>query len=356
MGTQYVATVQRKSEDLIERPVTFAYTLRMRCAQCGRVSKLSGADYLRLNDEASAHMDCEHCAASIHYGPRAAAIRDSSDPALDDALVGRLAWYHSSTQLNWPEPEDEYERVVRAQLATLPYRFGDLERIVGRRVTQALHLGTYEAAIENMHRRMLNQGDGKSSFYLHRVQVDIASTRINAEVIDENDEPVGMITTSDLAARGLDAIRYLNVWEGAGCVSLAVQRTAITKIQSTPIPLQRKGSQHPRHILDLLAELDRSADRPGTADEIKWRSYDLATHLENLLSTHYLPDISSTVIDSFNSAMWRTQDRRGEDRRAFADTFARHAAVLGESDRVIARLTARPSRSVGSEARPRNHD
>lgn len=353
---QYGATMQSNSADLIERPVTFAYDLRMRCGDCGQVSQLTGADYLRLNDEAGAHMDCEHCAASIHFGPRAAAIRDSSDPALDDVLVGRLAWYHTSTQANWPESEDDYERVVRAQVTSLPHILGDPERVVRRKVTQALHVGTYEAAIENMHRRMHDQADGQANFYLHRVQVNVASDRINPGLIDENDELVGQITMTDLRARGLDAIRYLNVWEATGCVSLAVQRGVITKIQSTPIPVGREESQHSQHILDLLAALDRLAARPGTADEIEWRSYDLATRLEDLLSAHYLPDVSSTVIDSFNSAMWRTQDRRGEDRRAFADTFARHAAVLTESDRIICHLTTRPSRSVDSEGRTRNRN
>lgn len=357
MSTQYVATMMSEPADLIERPVTFAYDLRMRCAQCGRASQLSGADYLRLNDEAGAHMSCEHCAASIHYGPRVAAIRDTSDPALEDAQVGRLAWYHTSTQADWPKPEVEYERVIRAQVARLSHTFGDLERVVGHHATQALHLGTYEAAIENMHRRMQDQRDGRSRFFLHRVQVNIANTRINAGLIDENVEPASQITTADLRARGLEAIRYLNVWEATGCVSLAVQRDAIAGIQSVPIPLPKDSPQHqPPLILDLLAELDRSARRSGTVDEIRRRTYDLAVRLQEVLSAYYLPNVSPLVVDNFNDAMWRTQDRRGEDRRGFADTFAHHAALLTESDRVIAHLAARPSRSVGSEAQAVNGD
>ncbi|OEJ21632.1 hypothetical protein AS594_39615 [Streptomyces agglomeratus] len=75
---------------LIERPITFGYDFRMRCDGCGRASTLSGIDYLRLNDETGALMDCDHCGASIHFGPLTADIRDQDDPALDDSMVNRL--------------------------------------------------------------------------------------------------------------------------------------------------------------------------------------------------------------------------------------------------------------------------
>lgn len=340
--------MQSNLADLVERPVTFAYNFHMRCGECGQVSELTGADYLRLNDEAGAHMDCEHCDASIHYGPRVATIRDTADPALDNSIVSHLAWYHTSIHANWPETESAYERDIRAQYASLRHTFGDFEGAVRRNATQALHLGTYEAAIENMHRRMRNEADGQTPFYLHRVHVEIADGRVNPGVIDENDEPAAQITTTEMQARGLDAIRYLNVWEATGCVSLAVQRGVIKEIQSTPIPLPSEDFRHPQHTLDLLAELDRLAVGPGTVDEVEWRGYGLATRLEDVLSAHYLPDVSATVIDSFKNAMSHTQNRRGEDRGALADTFASHAAVLTESHRVIRHLSAQPSRSVDS--------
>jgi hypothetical protein len=51
-----------------------------------------------------------------------------------------------------------------------------LRRARQRYETQALHLGTYEAAIESMLRRMRNQADGGSQFYLYRVQLRDALT------------------------------------------------------------------------------------------------------------------------------------------------------------------------------------
>ena len=55
------------------------------------------------------------------------------------------------------------------------------------------NIGTYEAAIENMLRRMDDQGDADANFYLHRVQVDIDPDRINDGYRDENDEPARKI-------------------------------------------------------------------------------------------------------------------------------------------------------------------
>jgi hypothetical protein len=91
--------VQR--DQLIERRDGFNYGYRMKC-HCGRSSFLSARDY--ADEINQALMDCEHCGADIHFGRAVIAIRDEEDPALDDELVPRLAWYHSSTWPDWPSP------------------------------------------------------------------------------------------------------------------------------------------------------------------------------------------------------------------------------------------------------------
>lgn len=73
----------------IERAITFGYDFRMRCDACVKASYLPGADYIRHNNEAGAHMDCDHCDNSIHFGPLVADIRDPDDLALDDSLVNK---------------------------------------------------------------------------------------------------------------------------------------------------------------------------------------------------------------------------------------------------------------------------
>lgn len=168
---------------LLERPIDFGYAYRMRCSRCGRASSLTGAEYLRLNDEAEAHVDCAYCHSNIHFGPLAAASRDENDRALDDAVLNRVSWYHTSTYFDWPSAAFETEQ--RASLSTERVRalLRDPERVLSTMLQKALHLGTYEAAIENMYRRMRNQGDASSSFYLHRVEIGIRGGRVNAGTI-----------------------------------------------------------------------------------------------------------------------------------------------------------------------------
>jgi hypothetical protein len=91
--------VQR--DQLIERRDGFNHDYRTKC-HCGRSSFLSARDY--ADEINQAHLDCEHGGAEIHFGRAVIAIRDEEDPALDDELVPRLAWYHSSTWPDWPSP------------------------------------------------------------------------------------------------------------------------------------------------------------------------------------------------------------------------------------------------------------
>jgi hypothetical protein len=51
------------------------------------------------------------------------------------------------------------------------WREDQLKRHQKKWENQAIHLGTYEAAIDSMLRRMRNQGDQDSVFYLHRVRL-----------------------------------------------------------------------------------------------------------------------------------------------------------------------------------------
>ncbi|MFC9797219.1 hypothetical protein ACFVJI_31825 [Streptomyces sp. NPDC127584] len=226
---------------LIERPITFGCDFRMRCDNCGRASTLRGADYVRLEDEAAALMDCDHCDASFHFGPLAAGIRDQSDPALDDSLISSLSWYHTSVYADFPSAQ--YEHDMRAALALAHGRghVDDPEAVVRARLGKALHLGTYEAAIENVYRHMRDQDGGASAFYLHRACIDVGSGRVNPGYRNETEERAADISISELTDLGLDAVRYVNVWESWGSVSLAVRPHVITATQTIPIPIA------PRH-------------------------------------------------------------------------------------------------------------
>ncbi|MDH6455516.1 MULTISPECIES: hypothetical protein [unclassified Streptomyces] len=329
----------------IERPITFGYDFRMRCDNCGRSSTLSGADYLRLNDEANARMKCEHCHSAIHFGPLAADIRDRDDPALEDGMLNKLSWYHTSTYANWPSTEFESE--MRATLATsrVPMSMGDIERYVQAQLDKVLHLGTYEAAIENMYRRMTDQADANSTFYLHRVRIDIAPGRVEPGYRHENDDAAANISVTELTDLGLNAVRYVNVWEAAGCISLAVHPRVITHIQTIPIPgVPAPHDSLPPELRDLIEDLERRNEEPAAPKQRQFRGYNLTQDLEDALVAHLLPEVNPVLARYFTAAVFSAHGQLGRNYRGKAQLFAAHARLLQHPEHALARLDAAPSR------------
>jgi hypothetical protein len=130
-------------------------------------------------------MQCEHCERTIHFGRAVCALRDEHDPALGNQRISQFTWYHTSTSKDWPSAT--HADRVAAEFQGLAKRLGDrLPGFIERESTKALHVGTYEAAVENMLRRMRNQADAHSQFYLHRVTLEVDPARINEGYRDEN--------------------------------------------------------------------------------------------------------------------------------------------------------------------------
>jgi hypothetical protein len=121
------------------------------------------------------------------------------------------------------------------QLLTRVMRREDVHRARHTYETQALHLGTYESAIESMLRRMRDQDDGGAQFYLYRVALRCGLI-IEPGWRDENLAEAAQITQS--ALEKVDAIRYLNVYESPGSLSLAVRRRAIHSVQAVSLPVR----------------------------------------------------------------------------------------------------------------------
>jgi hypothetical protein len=329
----------------IERQITFGYDFRMRCNSCGRSSALSGADYIRLENENNARMGCDHCGESIHFGPLAAGLRDQDDPALDDGLLNKLSWYHTSTYADWPSSDSE--RDMRAVFSTSRARalLGDPEPHLQAQLDKALHLGTYEAAIENMYRRVRDQADADSAFYLHRVRISVAPARVNSGYRDETNEAAAHISVTELTDLVLDAVRYLNVWEAWGSISLAVRPDIITGIQTIPVPsaLGPVGGPPPK-LLDVIEELERRNEAPAAPEEREFRSYGLTQELEDALVAHFLPGVNSVVAHDFARAVGKAHGRIGSDYRGHARLFAAHARLLYAPEQVLHLLDTAPSR------------
>lgn len=360
-----------ESNDLQEREARFDYGFRMKC-DCGELSDLSAAGYIE-RESLDARIACSHCGASIHYGRAVAGIRDRHDPALDNSAVARFAWYHSSTSPDWPSPDytSRFAARVREAELRLGHRYGThIER------AKALHVGTYEAAVENMLRRMRDQDDATSSFYLYRVSLDISAGRINDGYREENNEPASQISLDELQALGLDALRYLNTHEAIGSLSLAIHPRAIRSLQVVPLPVTDLAAPQPpalsQRLRELEAELDslqaaareqlqvrdsplqalrrRMSERTGvtpstTAVEGEWALWE---QVVAELSAHHLHGISPLVQRDFCHALedWRRSREAAMDE--FASFFAALAATLTRSSDVMQRLTQGTGPANGS--------
>ncbi|GAA0993285.1 hypothetical protein GCM10009563_08940 [Subtercola frigoramans] len=348
---------------LVERSDGFNYDYAMNCA-CGEVSVLSAQDYFAEAD--SAHMSCSHCGAMIHFGIAVAALRDRDDPALDNDAVASFTWYHTSTDPDWPSP-DYARRFVEELEQHQHHLIMSRELYISDHTTKALHLGTYETAIENMLRRMDDEDDGGSQFYLYRVALRLDPARINAGYRDENHEEAAQLTISDLDSEELDAVRYLNVHEGTGVLSLAVRPEIIDAVQRVRIPLPELTTPGTpdlvRGDIDALekakGEMEAAQAKvesiPATrrrmmyfgvypdpdglakqAGDLEHHYIDLRRQLENRLAEIHLPRVSPVIRRDFNEAMasWKSDNpTSGSD--DFIEQYRVMAALLERQPDVI---------------------
>jgi hypothetical protein len=355
---------------LAERSDGFNYEYRMRCA-CGETSALSADDYFAAARRA--RMDCAHCDREIHFGPAVAALRAENDPALQDNLVSAFAWYHTTTSLDWPSPD--YAAQFESQLKWVERDFG-ISRgdYLAQQTSKALHVGTYEAAIENMLRRMENQDDSANQFYLYRVALRLMPGRISTGYRDENHAVASDISVAEISDAGLDAVRYLNVHEAMGTLSLAVVPSAIAAVQCIPIPTSEAIADDPpasvraavegvrtatrklrtaeeavssidprvrrMMTLGMRPDPDGAAKRIGKLEQNHYRSWH---DLEERLAAEYLPSASAVIRRDFNDAVAGWRDENPE---VFVQRYRRLASLLECPSEAIAEVSTHAWRSV----------
>lgn len=359
-------------KDLVERPCCFNYAYRMRCDCCGQLSDLSAKEYFEQS-LISAMMTCCHCGEQIHFGPNVLGIRTDDDPALDNTQISRLAWYHTSTWSDWPSASYAEKIVKQVNLMKQDCHSG-FEAYLSQQSSKALHLGTYEAAIENMLRRMHDQDDAASKFYLYRVRLAVRPNRINNNYRDENYEPASQLTLFDLDRDNFDAVRYLNVHEAMGSLSLAVRPTAIHSIQMMPLSFPNYSYTVPAALGRELVRL-HTTDAELRAEAKKWaqytapelqmikfglradpegigscvkknseRSWQVWKEAENLLSNQFLTDVSSVVVEDFYLAITDWQRKTNATINEFTDRFAHLAYLLTNANDVIHAIASQPVR------------
>jgi len=243
---------------VIERAINFERPRRMRCGSCRHEWHVTAEWLDRFNQ---ALEGCPACDTDCQGEDRPDFCADPEDPSLDDAATRKFSWYHSSTHQSWPnrnfDPAALLTDVTKRRMEAM---CSGVEAWASRQKTKALHVGTYEAAIENMFRRMDDQDSFDDQFYLYRVQLD-PNCVIEPGVHQEPTNFVGDAYLAEVCAPGTNVLRYVNVHEDPSSVSLAIEPSAIRAVQGIPIPLAVDATDS--WVLDATARLWEATSKPA---------------------------------------------------------------------------------------------
>lgn len=206
---------------------------------------------------------CPGCGTDCRGEDRPDFTAAPDDPAHDEATTRDLTWYHSSTHAVWPDRDfdaaSDLTEETRHRMESMSSRPGAVERWAARQKSKALHVGTYEAAIENMFRRIDDEGGSADQFFLHRVRLR-QDCMIEPGVRPEPTDFVGNAYLAEVCAPGVNVLRYVNVHEDASRISLALDINAIDAVQSIPIPLHIARDE--AWIIDATERLNHANLRP----------------------------------------------------------------------------------------------
>jgi hypothetical protein len=234
-----------------------------------------------------------------------------------------------------------------------------------------------------MLRRMHNQADARSQFYLHRVTLQVNPSRINHGYRDENDQEAAQLGVADLDAAGVDAIRYLNVYEAAGTLSLAVHPRVVRTVQTVALPAQELARPLPPALDTRIADwesrrtaleeeeavawshLDRRhlnliqlglrTDRDGIRERSEAamdRGCELWREIRQGLLGHLLPGVSPMVARAFVYALdhWHAHGDVKLSVPTYARHFANHAIAMTRAPEVVALLASQPTRRISAQS------
>lgn len=208
----------------------------MRCGSCRHEWPVTAEWLDRFNQGLVA---CPNCDTDCQGEDRPDFCVDPDEPMRDDAALRSVYWYHSSTHENWPDrdfnPASDLTDVTKQRMEATSGQ-GAVDRWAARQKAKALHIGSYEAAIESMFRRMRDQADSHSQFYLYRVELE-PDCVIEPGVHQEPTNWVGDAYLSEVCSADTTVFRYVNVHEDKSSVSLAVGARAIRAVQRIAIPL-----------------------------------------------------------------------------------------------------------------------
>ncbi|WP_328549580.1 MULTISPECIES: hypothetical protein [unclassified Streptomyces] len=200
----------------MERLIDFSRDRRMLCGGCGRrfVVDLDWIDRWEQGGER-----CPGCGLTCEHEDAPRVTVDPDDPALDDDRVA--VFWHTSTQPDWPTRDFDSAAVLTPETRMMMGGDEHAAAWAARQRAKALHIGTYEAAVHNMFRRIRDQADRGNQFYLYRVHLNPSVVVREGWRIDPSDF-VGDVVLDEVCPPGVDVARYLNYHEDPGGLSLVL--------------------------------------------------------------------------------------------------------------------------------------
>ncbi|MEU8600070.1 hypothetical protein [Streptomyces parvulus] len=243
----------------MERRIDFWRERQMFCGRCDHGWRVD-LDWIDRWEQATE--TCPGCGMTCEHEDSPRVTLDSCDPALDGDRVAQFFWYHASTQAHWPTRDFDPSAVLTPEMRR---RMGGEQRVsawVASQRAKALHVGTYEAAVHNMLRRIRDQADQRSQFNLYQVRLKPSVVVREGWLVDPANF-VGDVVLDEVCPPGVDVARYLNYHEDPGGLSLALGRNAIASVQriAVPLPDTRDGGW----VRDAVAALEGVSDTAAPA-------------------------------------------------------------------------------------------
>jgi hypothetical protein len=172
-------------------------------------------------------------------------------------------------------------------------------------------------------------------------------------------------------------VRYLNVHEAVGSLSLAMHPRALRTVQTLALPVGDVAGSIPPLLGGQLAELNAerqelastatawthvdsrqlrrmqlglSVDPNGLgqrSQEVEQRTWQLWDTVNELLEEHYLPGVSPVIRRDFSDALrlWRT-DSGTDSLTDFAEFYAASAIVMTNAREVVRLVSEKEPRPV----------
>lgn len=285
---------------------------------------------------------CPGCGLLVEPGTWETDAIDPDQTSQSVDWISGVAWFHTSTHSAWPPPEAAAR-------------------------DRAIHLGTYEAAVDSMFYRMSAMDEAHSPFYLHRAVLP-KSVSINPHLGEDSGQMfTGIVDLQVATEGGHDGYRYVNRKEHRGSVSLAMDPIVVTAVQTIALPrtelllhaetraeaavaihetecaaaeatLTISDRRTPPPQLDIVFGRTAAARRLGDRDRRLWTARDA---LYDVLDEVYLANVSTPHRDLFRDALQAMMHPRITASKAH-HLYRLHAPTFTLTDNVIALAAAAP--------------